>query len=168
MRRALAALLLLAVGIGIGTGGCGSAAGTQGAAGAAESSVQQTQTPEQRAYLYLANFPGLGLALISSREKTIYRFSRDVRGAGSTHCYGACAEAWEPVLSYLQPHGESRAFHPTNFGTIERSDGLRQATYDGWPLYTYGPEGTEATRRIGARAFGGTWYALRVSGKRIE
>jgi hypothetical protein len=50
-------------------------------------------------------------------------------------------------------------------GTIERSDGSAQATFDGHPLYTFvkdtGP-GTDTGN--GVDAFGGLWHALTASG----
>ena len=50
-------------------------------------------------------------------------------------------------------------------GTIERSDGSTQATYNGHPLYTFvkdtGP-GTDTGN--GVDAFGGLWHALTASG----
>ena len=51
------------------------------------------------------------------------------------------------------------------FGTIKRSDGSIQATYNGHPLYTFvkdtGP-GTDTGN--GVNAFGGLWHALTASG----
>jgi hypothetical protein len=50
-------------------------------------------------------------------------------------------------------------------GTIKRSDGSAQATYNGHPLYTFvkdtGP-GTDTGN--GLNAFGGLWHALTASG----
>jgi hypothetical protein len=53
-------------------------------------------------------------------------------------------------------------------GTIERSDGSAQATFDGHPLYTFvkdaGP-GTDTGN--GVNAFGGLWHALTASGSPV-
>jgi predicted lipoprotein with Yx(FWY)xxD motif len=44
--------------------------------------------------------------------------------------------------------------------TFKRRDGSTQATYDGWPLYTYTREGPEESQGAGMLSRGGTWYAL--------
>jgi predicted lipoprotein with Yx(FWY)xxD motif len=122
---------------------------------------------EFNALFYLGTLPDGKSVVVDSKEKTAYRFSKDSRGSGVTHCYGHCAGVWRPKLTVGQPHGESRAFHPENFGAIRRRNGARQATYLGWPLYTYTGEGPGEFTGLGASSFGGTWYALGLDGRSI-
>jgi predicted lipoprotein with Yx(FWY)xxD motif len=151
------ALALLVAGAVAAAGGCGGGGGT--------ATGSQGRPPElNHAYMYLEAVPGLGVVMVDSRRRTLYHFGNDVQGSGSTTCYGACARVWRPALSNRQPAGESGAFHPEQFGTIRRRDGRRQATYFGWPLYTYAGEGPHESKGAGLRSFGGTWYALRVRG----
>ena len=50
-------------------------------------------------------------------------------------------------------------------GTITRSDGTVQATYDGRPLYTYaGDTAPGQANGNGITSFGGTWHEVTVSG----
>src|SRR5271166_420313 len=50
-------------------------------------------------------------------------------------------------------------------GTITRSDGTKQVTYDGHPLYTYaGDTAPGQAKGNGLNASGGLWYEMTVSG----
>ena len=54
---------------------------------------------------------------------------------------------------------------PGTFGTIYRSDGGQQVTYDGHPLYTYvGDRGPGQANGNDLDLNGGLWYEMRVSG----
>ena len=59
-------------------------------------------------------------------------------------CYGDCASYWPPV-----PGNMSAGPGVTGkIGTITRTDGTTQATYNGHPLYTYiGDHGARHGRR---------------------
>lgn len=156
MARSTSVLLLLFLLV---TSGCG---------GAQRGRADRPEIPRRQAVFSLRLIPGLGPVLaLNAKSKTVYRFSGDVRGDGVTRCSGACARVWEPVLSSKRPLGESGAFDPDDFGTILRRDGSSQATYKGWALYTYRGEGRLGAEGAGQRSFGGTWYALRASGKSV-
>jgi predicted lipoprotein with Yx(FWY)xxD motif len=62
---------------------------------------------------------------------TLYSFAPDTPTASK--CYGSCAAYWPPVT------GTSAAASrlPGKIGTIMRTGGSRQLTYNGHPLYTY-------------------------------
>src|SRR5207237_325658 len=62
---------------------------------------------------------------------TLYTFVPD--SVNKSVCYGDCATYWPPV-----PGNMSAGPGVTGkIGTITRTDGTTQATYDGHPLYTY-------------------------------
>jgi predicted lipoprotein with Yx(FWY)xxD motif len=69
--------------------------------------------------------------LTKAKGFTLYSFAPDT--ASRSACNGACAQYWPPVTGRLAagPGVTGR------LGTIIRSDGSVQATYDGHPLYTY-------------------------------
>lgn len=63
----------------------------------------------------------------------LYIFLKDVPDSGESSCYGDCEEAW-PVFSAEEPLTLPEGV-PGELGTIERTDGTMQVTYNGWPLY---------------------------------
>jgi predicted lipoprotein with Yx(FWY)xxD motif len=69
--------------------------------------------------------------LTNGKGFTLYSFAPDT--PTTSKCYGSCAAYWPPVI------GSSAAGSglPGKTGTIKRTDGSLQLTYDGHPLYTY-------------------------------
>jgi predicted lipoprotein with Yx(FWY)xxD motif len=69
--------------------------------------------------------------LANGKGFTLYSFAPDTRT--TSKCYGSCAAYWPPVI------GSSAAGSglPGKTGTIKRTDGSLQLTYNGHPLYTY-------------------------------
>jgi len=69
--------------------------------------------------------------LTDAKGLTLYTFVPD--SVNKSVCYGDCATYWPPV-----PGNMSAGPGVTGkIGTITRTDGTTQATYDGHPLYTY-------------------------------
>ena len=107
----------------------------------------------------------LGKVLVDARGRTLYLFTKD-SGTKST-CSGACASAWPPALVTGKPTvgGGAKASH---VGTTTRSDGTRQVTYNGHPLYRFVQDTKSGdTNGEGLTAFGGGWFAVSATGKRI-
>ena len=106
-----------------------------------------------------------GTALSDRRGFALYRFTHDT-GAAST-CYGACATAWPPyLLPRKLPRGSA---YGGLVGTIRRTDGRRQVTYAGHPLYHYvGDLRPGQVLCQGVTQFGGGWYVVAPSGHLIR
>jgi predicted lipoprotein with Yx(FWY)xxD motif len=95
--------------------------------------------------------------LTDAKGLTLYTFVPD--SVNKSVCYGDCATYWPPV-----PGNMSAGPGVTGkIGTITRTDGTTQATYDGHPLYTYigdpGP-GTAAGNNLNLN--GGLWKDVPV------
>jgi len=107
--------------------------------------------------------PGLGEIITDGKGFTLYMYAPDHRGA--SQCYGFCAQQWPPLLL---PHGVSQAtagpgVHKALLGTVRRSNGMLQATYNGWPLYLW--QGDAAPGQATGQAYDmGLWYVLSVTG----
>jgi len=73
-----------------------------------------------------------GAAVLTNAQGfTLYLFAPDT--ATTSQCNGSCAQIWPPVEG---PATAGPGLSGT-LGTIARSDGATQATYNGHPLYTY-------------------------------
>jgi predicted lipoprotein with Yx(FWY)xxD motif len=101
-----------------------------------------------------------GIAVVTnSSGKTLYWFVPDTSTASK--CTGSCATYWPPVTGPVTAGSGVTG----TLGTITRSDGTTQATYDGHPLYTYvGDTAAGQAKGNGLNLSGGLWYEMTVSG----
>jgi predicted lipoprotein with Yx(FWY)xxD motif len=168
---ALVALALLAALAIAGCGGDSSGGGAYGGGGGSSSSSTETTevapNPEEGAtFVSVASVSGLGQVLVDSEGHTLYDFHKDKGGTSS--CYGACEEAWPPLLTEGEPHPSNGA-DGNLLGTAKRKDGSEQVTYDGRPLYTFsGDQSPGEANGNDTSAFGAEWYALTPSGAEPE
>jgi predicted lipoprotein with Yx(FWY)xxD motif len=102
-----------------------------------------------------------GIVLTNASGMTLYWFAKDT--ATASNCTASCATYWPPVIG--KPVAAAGTSLPHGFGTIKRSNGQTQATYDGHPLYTYAAD-TSAGEVSGndLNASGGLWWAVTPSG----
>jgi len=106
---------------------------------------------------------GYGTILTSKAGQTYYIFTADTKD--KSNCTGACAKAWPPVTGTPSVSGGASS---KLVGTITRSNGQKQVTYDGHPLYTFASDsGPHQITGEGINAFGGYWYVISPSGKQI-
>lgn len=106
-----------------------------------------------------------GSFLTNSAGRAIYLFMAD--SSGKSACSGACAAAWPPVVATGQPTASGGA-QSSDLGTITRSDGTKQVTYDGHPLYYFeGDTGPGTDKGQGLNGFGALWYLVAPSGSSI-
>jgi predicted lipoprotein with Yx(FWY)xxD motif len=108
----------------------------------------------------------LGSILVNSAGRTLYLFKADV-GTKSA-CIGACATAWPPLLATGKPTAGS-GLTGSKVGTITRSGGTQQVTYNGHPLYLFikDQKPGDVTGQ-GVTAFGAAWFAVSSAGKQIS
>ena len=89
--------------------------------------------------------------LMAHGGKTLYSFDKDQ--AGSCVCYGDCAMKWPP---YLAPAGAGAS---GDYGLSNRSDGSRQWTYRGKPLYFW--SGDQKPGDAMGDNIGNVWHVVR-------
>ena len=96
--------------------------------------------------------------LTNSTGFTLYSFAPDT--PTTSKCNGTCAQNWPPLKGPVTAAGVTGTF-----GTIKRSDGSTQATFDGHPLYTFvGDTAPGQAKGNGLNAAGGLWHEITTSG----
>jgi predicted lipoprotein with Yx(FWY)xxD motif len=106
-----------------------------------------------------------GTFLTNGSGRAVYLWVKDT-GDAST-CTGACAGAWPPVTATgtVTAAGSAKA---SDLGTITRSDGTKQVTYDGHPLYYFaGDSGPGTATGQGSDSFGAKWWLVAPTGSDI-
>jgi predicted lipoprotein with Yx(FWY)xxD motif len=89
---------------------------------------------------------------------TLYSFAPDT--STTSNCNGTCAQNWPPVKGPATASGVTGTF-----GTITRSDGSVQATFDGHPLYAFaGDTAPGQNKGNGLNISGGLWHEITTSG----
>ena len=97
--------------------------------------------------------------LTNAKGLTVYTFAAD--SPGKSNCYGSCAAYWPPVTG--SPSAAPGI--PGTFGTTTRTDGTKQVTWNGHPLYTYvGDHGPGSASGNNLNINGGLWKEIPVSG----
>ena len=104
----------------------------------------------------------LGKVVTDSEGHTLYRFDKDTAEPPKSNCDGACATTW-PVAS-ADGAAAAPGVDKSLLGEVTRSDGSKQLTIDGWPMYRYAKD-TKAGDAKG-QGVGGTWYAAAPDGKK--
>ena len=97
--------------------------------------------------------------LTNSKGFVLYWFVPDT--ATASKCSGSCATYWPPVTGTATAGSGITG----TLSSITRSDGTKQVTYDGHPLYTFAGD-TKAGEAKGndVNASGGLWWEMTVSG----
>ncbi|MEV4622372.1 hypothetical protein AB0J74_27110 [Asanoa sp. NPDC049573] len=97
-------------------------------------------------------------ALTNAKGFTLYSFAPDT--PTTSKCYGTCAAYWPPVTGTAA----AGAGLPGQVGTIMRTDGSEQLTYNGHPLYTYvGDSAPGQANGNNLNLNGGLWLVVPVS-----
>jgi|1185.fasta_scaffold274131_2 predicted lipoprotein with Yx(FWY)xxD motif len=163
-----AVIALVAAGCGSNNDSSGSSASSGGGGGIYGSSSSAPAKPAMNkgpASVGVRHGP-LGTFLTNSSGRTLYLFTADK--GGKSACNGACAQAWPPLTTTGTPKATGGA-KASLMSTIKRSDGTRQVTYGGHPLYTYVTDTAAGqTSGQGLNVFGGLWWVVGTNGKLIN
>ena len=142
-----------------GSSGSSSAASTPAAAASSPAASASASSPAAAGSTLTVRTIGSQQVLTNSAGLTLYWFAPDT--STTSKCTGSCATYWPPVKG---PATAGSGVTGT-LGTITRSDGTTQATYDGHPLYTYAADTAPGQNKgNGLNVSGGLWYEMTVSG----
>lgn len=117
-----------------------------------------TSAGSSRVLLKIAKIHGVSV-LTNARGYTLYWFAPDT--PTKLTCFGTCAVYWPPVIgSPVAGPGVTG-----KLGTIRRSDGVTQVTYDHHPLYSYvGDSAPGQANGNNINLNGGLWHEMTVPG----
>ena len=90
-------------------------------------------TPEPENAVKLSDNGDFGKILTNSDGKSLYFFSKDTKD--TSECLDGCLNIW-PVF-YVENITADNGLEVADFATIIRTDGVKQTTYKGWPLYYF-------------------------------
>ncbi|MCX4965746.1 hypothetical protein OHA98_13020 [Streptomyces sp. NBC_00654] len=146
------------------SGGSSSSASPSASRASASASASGTSAAAAAGTVATTTGP-LGTHLVDGDGRTLYLFEADT--STKSTCTGTCAAAWPPFTVTGQPVA-GKGVKAGLLGTTTRSDGNKEVTYNGHPLYHFGGD-TKAgdTNGQGSTAFGAAWYVVDPSGARI-
>ncbi len=146
---------------------CGSASASGSSATTTAAAAQSSQSAGSTAgtgSLDLVTTSKYGKVLGSSTGSVYYMFSPDTKTTSA--CSGGCVAAWPPVAA---TSATGSGVQSGLLGFITRTDGTKQLSYNGHPLYTFaGDTVSGATNGEGLKAFGGSWYLLNSAGVEVK
>jgi predicted lipoprotein with Yx(FWY)xxD motif len=103
----------------------------------------------------------IGWVLAVGKGQVVYAYDKDPKG-GTPACTGSCAQLWVPVTGnpVVSPADKGLG----TLGTVTTSNGAKQVTYNGSPLYTYKNAKPLVTNGNGV---GGVWHVIKMSESNI-
>jgi predicted lipoprotein with Yx(FWY)xxD motif len=156
-RLPMAVKLGVPVAAGLLAAACGTAAGSTTAGTPASGSTTAT--------VIESHAGSAGSFLTNGSGRSVYLWAAD--SMNKSACSGACAGAWPPVTATGKVTAADGA-KTADLGTITRSDGSKQVTYDGHPLYFFaGDSGPGQTNGQASDSFGAKWWLVAPAGTKI-
>jgi predicted lipoprotein with Yx(FWY)xxD motif len=104
----------------------------------------------------------LGSFLVDSKGMTLYIFTKDT--ANTSNCSGSCINNWPPLLT-TGPATAGSGVDASLLGTITRSDGGTQVTYNKMPLYYFAAD--KKSGDTNGQGVKNVWFVVDPSGKPV-
>src|SRR5438105_39379 len=153
-----------ALGVALAVAACGGSGGSHSSA--ASPSQSSSASTGSASGISIATTKGpMGTYLTGASGRALYLWVADK--GGKSACAGSCAGVWPPVTTKGTPSASGGTV-TSDLGTITRSDGTKQVTYNGHPLYYYAAD-TSAGQITGqgSNSFGAKWWLVAPSGAAI-
>jgi predicted lipoprotein with Yx(FWY)xxD motif len=140
------------------------ACGSSGGSSTMPSGKPSSTAPAGAVVIGTANGPD-GTYLTGADGRALYLWLGD--GNRTSRCSGTCATEWPPLTTTATPTS-SDGVQAAGLGTITRSDGSKQVTYMGHPLYYFAADsGAGVITGQGSDSFGARWWLVAPSGAAI-
>ncbi|MER7461568.1 SCO0930 family lipoprotein [Streptomyces sp. NPDC097981] len=140
---------------GYGAGAAGSGSGSDVGSGSGKAGASAGQ-------LSVRDIESVGSVVTDSAGMALYRFDKDTPQPPKSNCDGDCATTWPAVPA--DDASAAAGIDASLLGSVARTDGSKQLTLGGWPVYRYAKD-TKAGEAKG-EGVGGTWHALAPDGKK--
>jgi predicted lipoprotein with Yx(FWY)xxD motif len=175
VKKTFPVIALLALAAVVAIAGCGSSSnssssessgGAYGSGGESTSKTTSSTSPASGTVtaITVGSASGVGKVIVDPKGMTLYYFQKDQ--GGKSACYGACEQAWPPLITEGKPQAGEGAM-ASKLGTATRKDGTTQVTYAGWPLYTFVEDKKPGEDNgTDSKAFGASWYPLHPNGEK--
>ena len=163
----LAAMALMAA-----LAGCGGSQGTTTAPPAtspattspATSAAPTATTTAAPAVDLMTASSSVGKIVVDAKGMSLYFFTKDTKGSGTSACTGGCLTTWAPArTTAATPSAEGVT---GALGTITTPDGAKQLTLNGLPLYYYAKD--KKPGDVAGQGVGGAWYLADPAGEMIK
>jgi len=134
---------------------CGSSSSSPGGSGGSGSSAPAAASSGSLS----AKKVGSATLLTNSKGHTLYWFALD--NSTTSKCNGGCVQFWPPLVGPVTAGSGVTG----TLGVITRSNGSKQATWNGHPLYTYvGDTAAGTAKGNGINLNGGVWHDIVLTG----
>ena len=111
----------------------------------------------------VAGNDALGKFLADGDGNTLYLLTKDTKGV--SNCYDKCATSWPPLIPDGQPTLKD-GVESTLISMTLRTDGSKQVTYNGWPLYYF--EKDQKPGDTNGQAVNNVWWVVSGEGNPIK
>jgi predicted lipoprotein with Yx(FWY)xxD motif len=98
----------------------------------------------------------IGNYLVNGSGFTIYYYQNDSKTIDSSTCYDNCSVEWPPF--YAAELNLPENLRRIDFAEITRTDGSKQTTFKGWPLYLYSKDDEPEEAR--GKGVDGVWHVI--------
>jgi predicted lipoprotein with Yx(FWY)xxD motif len=145
---------------------CGGGGGGYGSnpAPAQNTSSQSTGSQSTGAKLAIADVSNFGKVVVDGNGRTVYVFDKDTASPSKSNCDGDCATMWPPVMAG-DGKPQLEGVDASLVGTVTRTDGSKQLTLAGQPLYLFGNDAKAGDAK--GQAVGNLWWVVGADGKKI-
>jgi predicted lipoprotein with Yx(FWY)xxD motif len=136
-----------------------------GGVGAAMAATATTHT--SRGTVNAVKSSAFGTVLVAKNGRALYRYTVDKKGVNRCTSVPICAKYWPQLLikAGTKPTAGGGA-KPALLGTIKASNGMRQVTYAGFPLYYFA--GDKKAGQVKGQGFEKTWYVVDTKGALVK
>ena len=111
-----------------------------------------------------ASKSSLGTIVVDGKGMTAYVFDKDTAGSGKSACTGTCADMWPAVTTTADTPKVDGV--TGEIGTITGTDGAKQVTLEGMPLYTYSDDSEVGDTN--GQGVEDIWWVVSPAGDKIE